>query len=147
MKIAIACDHGAYEYKMEIKQLLTDLGHEVQDFGCEGGCAVDYPDVVLPAVKSVANQENERAIVLCGTGIGVSISANKVKGIRCALVSDCFSARVTRDHNDSNVLALGQRVLGIELAKEIVKIWIETPFSNDERHIRRIDKVMKIEDQ
>ncbi|NBK98935.1 MAG: ribose 5-phosphate isomerase B [Erysipelotrichia bacterium] len=145
MKIAMACDHGAFEYKQEIKAMLETMGHEVEDFGCYDTTSVDYPDVVAPAVKSVAEHKNERGIVLCGTGIGVSITANKVDGIRCALVHDCFSAKATRDHNDSNVLAMGQRVIGIELAKEIVRIWVNTPFSNDPRHIRRIDKVMALE--
>ncbi len=145
MKIAIACDHGALEYKNEIKEMLIQDGYEVSDFGCHSGESIDYPDVVIPTVNSVIKEENERAILLCGTGIGVSITANKVDGIRCALVNDCFSAKATRDHNDTNVLALGQRIIGIEVAKEIVKIWLETPFSNDERHQRRIDKVMQVE--
>lgn len=145
MKVAMACDHGAYEYKEEIKAMLTEMGHQIEDFGCHDLTSVDYPDTIYPAVKSVADGNNERAVILCGTGIGASITANKVKGIRCALVSDCFSAKATRDHNDSNVLAMGQRVIGIELAKEITRIWINTPFSNDPRHIRRIDKVMAIE--
>lgn len=145
MKIAMACDHGAFEYKEEIKAMLTEMGHEIEDFGCHNLDSVDYPDMVYPAAKSVADGKNERGIVLCGTGIGASITANKVDGIRCALVSDCFSAKATRDHNDSNVLAMGQRVIGIELAKEIARIWVNTPFSNDPRHVRRIKKVMNIE--
>lgn len=145
MKIAMACDHGAFEYKEDIKKMLIDMKHEIEDFGCHDGSSVDYPDVAYPAVKSVVDKKNERAIVLCGTGIGVSVVANKVDGIRCALCHDCFTAKVTREHNDSNVLAMGQRVIGIGLAKEIVKLWIETPFSNDERHQRRIDKITAIE--
>ncbi len=146
MKIAIACDHGAFEYKNEIKQMLVEMGNEVEDFGCHNTDAVDFPDMVVPAVTSVVENRNEKAIVLCGTGIGVSISANKVNGVRCALVSDCFSAKATREHNNSNVLALGQRVIGIELAKEIVRVWVGTEFSNDERHMRRINKIMAIEE-
>lgn len=145
MKIAMACDHGAFEYKEEIKAMLTEMGHDVEDFGCYNTDSVDYPDVSAPAAKSVASGKNDRGIVLCGTGIGVSITANKVKGVRCALVHDCFTAKTTREHNDSNVLAMGQRVIGIELAKEIVRLWINTPFSNDPRHIRRIEKVMDLE--
>ncbi len=146
MKIAMACDHGAFEYKEEIKAMLTQMGHEVKDFGCYDTSSVDYPDMVVPACKAVAANEFDRGVILCGTGIGVSIAANKVKGVRCALVSDCFSAKATRDHNNTNVLAMGQRTIGIELAKEITRIWIETPFSNDPRHQRRIDKIMALED-
>lgn len=145
MKIAMACDHGAFEYKEELKAMICAMGHEVEDFGCYDTSSVDYPDMIAPAVKSVAEGKNERGIILCGTGIGVSITANKIDGIRCALCSDCFSAKATREHNDSNVLAMGQRVIGIELAKEITRIWLETPFSNDSRHIRRIEKVMALE--
>lgn len=145
MKIAMACDHGALEYKEEIKAMLEGLGHEVKDFGCYDKNSVDYPDMVIPACEAVAAKEFDRGVILCGTGIGVSITANKVKGIRCALVSDCFSAKATRDHNDTNVLAMGQRTIGIELAKEITRIWIDTPYSNDPRHQRRIDKIMALE--
>lgn len=145
MKIAMANDHGAVEYKQEIKEMLVKMGHEVEDFGTNSLEAIDYADAVLPACESVANGKNERGIILCGTGIGVSITANKVDGIRCALLHDTFSARATRDHNDTNMMALGQRVIGIELAKELVKVWVDTPFSNDERHVRRIQKIMDIE--
>lgn len=145
MKFALACDHGAFEYKEIIKGMLIEMGHEVEDFGTKDGSSCDYPDVIAPAARSVAEGRNDRGIVLCGTGIGASITANKIDGVRCALVSDCFTAKATRDHNDSNVLALGQRVLGEELMKEIVRIWVNTPFSNDERHIRRINKVMALE--
>lgn len=145
MKIAMACDHGAFEYKEELKEMLINMGHEVEDFGCHDTKSVDYPDMIYPAVKSVADGKNDKGVILCGTGIGASITANKVKGIRCALVSDCFSAKATREHNDTNVLAMGQRVIGIELAKEITRIWVNTPFSEDERHARRIQKVMDIE--
>ena len=146
MKIAIACDHGAYEYKEIVKQMLNDEGHEVEDFGCYNTDSVDYPDYAAKAAKSVAEGKNERGIVICGTGIGVSIAANKIKGIRCALCAEPVSARLTREHNDSNVLAMGQRVIGVEVMKEIVRVWIHTPFSNDARHQRRIDKVMALED-
>ena len=145
MKIAMACDHGAFEYKTEIKNMLEKMGYEVKDFGCYDANSVDYPDMIRPACEALARGEFDRGIVMCGTGIGASIVANKVDGVRCALVSDCFSAKVTREHNDTNVLAMGQRVMGIEVAKEITRIWLETPFSNDERHIRRIEKIMDIE--
>lgn len=145
MKIAVGCDHGAFEYKEKVKALLVSLGHEVEDFGCYDTQAVDYPDTIYPAAKSVAQGKNERAIVLCGTGIGASITANKVVGIRCALVSDLFTAKLTREHNDSNVLALGQRVLGESIMLEIVKIWMNTPFSEAERHVNRIYKLSEIE--
>lgn len=145
MKIAIACDHGALDYKNMIKEMLVEMGHEVEDFGTHTKDSMDYPDTVAPAAKSVADGKNDRGIVLCSTGVGASITANKVKGVRCALISDPVSAKLTREHNDSNVLAIGQLVTGELLAKEIVRIWINTPFSNEERHQRRIDKVMMLE--
>lgn len=145
MKIAVACDHGAYEYKEIVKKMLREMGHEVEDFGTNSTESVDYPDYAGPAAQSVADGKNERGIVICGTGIGVSITANKIKGIRCALCSDPVSAKLTREHNDSNVLAMGQRIIGEELMKEIVRVWINTEFSHDERHQRRIDKLMKLE--
>lgn len=145
MKIALACDHGAYEYKMIVKDMLVEMGYEVQDFGCEGTASVDYPDYAGPAAKAVASKECDKGIVLCGTGIGVSIAANKVKGVRCALCNDPVSAKLTREHNDSNVLAMGQRIIGVELMKEIVRVWLTTEFSQDERHMRRIEKVSALE--
>ena len=145
MKIAIACDHGAYEYKEMIKAMLEQEGHEVLDFGTDSTASVDYPDHALPCAQAVAKGEAERGIVLCGTGIGVSITDNKVKGIRCALCSDPLSARLTREHNDSNMLAMGQRIIGSELAKEIVHVWLSTPFSEGERHQKRIAKITAIE--
>jgi len=146
MKVAVACDHGAYAYKTKVIEILKSMGHEVEDFGTYDTKSMDYPDSVYPAAKSVAEKRNDRAIVLCGTGIGASISANKVKGIRCALVSDLFSAKVTREHNDSNVLAMGQRVIGESIMESIVRIWMDTKFSEDARHITRIQKVAKIEE-
>ena len=143
--IAIACDHGAYPHKEAIKARMIELGYAVEDFGTFDGAAVDYPDTVYPAAKSVSNKENTWGIVLCGTGIGASITANKVKGIRCALVFDKETARITREHNDSNILALGGRLTDVKTAVEIAEIWINSPFSNDERHIRRISKVSDIE--
>lgn len=145
MKIAVACDHGAVEYKVIMKEMLIQQGHEVEDFGTNSLDSCDYPDFAYACAKSVADGRNERGIVLCGTGIGVSITANKVDGVRCALCSEPVSAKLTREHNDSNVLAMGQRVIGVEMMKEIVNVWINTPFSKDARHQRRIDKVMAIE--
>ena len=145
MKISIACDHGAFDLKEAVKAHLTAQGHEVSDFGCHSLASCDYPDMVAPAAQAVANGECEKGIVLCTTGIGVSISANKVDGIRCALLSDVWSAKMTRLHNDTNMMALGAGIVGENLALEIVDTWIGTEFSGDERHQRRIDKVMALE--
>ncbi len=145
MKIALACDHGAFEYKEIVKSMLEEMGHCVEDFGTHSTQSMDYPDTAGPCAKSVAEGRNERGIVICGTGIGVSIVANKIKGIRCALCNDPVSAKLTREHNDSNMLAMGQRVLGVEVMKEIVRTWIQTPFSGDERHTCRIEKMMQLE--
>lgn len=145
MKIGIACDHGAYEAKETIKEMLIKEGHVVKDYGTYSVASCDYPDFAYACAKSVSDKENERGIVICGTGIGVSITANKVKGIRCALCSEPTSARLTREHNDSNMLAMGQRTTGIEVMKDIVHTWIHTEFSGDERHQRRIDKITEIE--
>lgn len=146
MKIAIACDHGAYEYKEILKKMLIEEGYEVHDFGCDNKESMDYPDTAAPAARSVAQGANDRGIVLCSTGVGVSIAANKVEGIRCALCTNTTMARLTRDHNDSNMLALGQYILGEEMMKEIVHTWLDTPFSNGERHKRRIAKLAMLEE-
>src|SRR5690554_8008211 len=123
MKVAIASDHGGVNLRKEIMNLMDELGIEYEDFGCEGTGSVDYPDYAQPVAEGVASGEFDKGILICGTGIGMSISANKVKGIRCALVHDVFSAKATREHNDSNVLAMGERVIGPGLAKEIAKTW------------------------
>lgn len=141
MKIAIACDHGALELKHRLKSHLTERGFEVLDFGTDTPDSCDYPDYARPAALAVASGECERGIVLCTTGIGVSIVANKVPGVRCALLSDMLSARLTRQHNDTNMMALGAGIVGPMLATEIVDIWLDTPFSGGERHQRRIDKI------
>ena len=146
MKIAIGCDHGALELKNAVVEHLQKQGHEVKDFGTYTSASCDYPDFVGPAAQAVASGECERGIVMCTTGIGVSIVANKVKGIRCALLSDVMSARLTRAHNDTNMMALGAGVVGKMLALEIVDTWLDTAFSHDERHQRRINKVMAYED-
>lgn len=145
MKIGIGCDHGAFEYKEIVKEMLTKQGHIVEDFGTHNTESCDYPDYAYACAKSVSEGKNERGIVICGTGIGVSITANKVNGIRCALCSEPVSAKLTREHNNSNVLAMGQRVIGVEVMKEIVNVWVNTPFTQDERHQRRIDKIMAVE--
>ncbi len=147
MKIAIGADHGGYRLKETIVALLKKLGHEVSDVGCDCADAVDYPDYAIPVCDMVVNGEADRGILICGTGIGMSIAANKTPGIRCALVHDLFSAKATREHNDTNVLAMGERVIGPGLAEEIVKVWLETPFSEAERHVNRIRKVMELEDR
>lgn len=145
MKIAIACDHGALELKNTVKAHLEKQGHQVTDFGTHTPDSCDYPDFAGAAARAVADGACERGIVLCTTGIGVSITANKVKGIRCALLSDVMSARLTREHNDTNMMAIGAGVVGTMLALEIVDTWIGTDFSHQERHQRRIDKLMSYE--
>ena len=145
MKIASACDHGALDLKRTLSAHLTERGYEVVDFGTDTAASCDYPDFAGAAARAVASGDCEKGIVLCTTGIGVSITANKVNGIRCALLSDVMSARLTRLHNDTNMMALGAGVVGTMLAKEIVDTWLETPFSGEARHQRRIDKVMALE--
>ena len=147
MKLAIACDHGALTLKNELVERLTAMGHEVKDFGTYTQDSCDYPDYAAPAAQAVASGECEKGIVLCTTGIGVSITANKVPGIRCALLSDVISARMTREHNDTNMMALGAGVVGQALAFQIVDTWLSTPFSGVERHQRRIDKMMALENR
>lgn len=136
--IAIGCDHGGYELKLEVMKHLQDRGIEYKDFGCDSDKSVDYPVYGKAVADAVASGECELGILICGTGIGMSIVANKVKGIRCALCSDCFSAQATKEHNNANVLAMGARVLGAGLALKIVDTFLDTPFSNEERHNRRI---------
>ena len=145
MKIAVGCDHGALDLKNTVVAHLTAQGHEVQDFGTYTKDSCDYPDFAAAAAKAVADGKCDRGIVLCTTGIGVAIAANKIPGIRCALLSDLMSARLTREHNDTNVMALGAGVVGQMLALEIVDTWVGTEFSHNERHQRRIDKVMALE--
>ncbi|WP_304472910.1 ribose 5-phosphate isomerase B [uncultured Faecalibaculum sp.] len=142
MKIAIGCDHGAFEYKEEIRNMLESEGHIVTDCGCYSSEAVDYPDIAVKTANMVVSGEADTGIVMCGTGIGISMAANKVKGIRCGLCTDTTMARLTREHNDANMLAMGARIIGIELAKDIVHAYLSTPFSNGERHVKRIEKLM-----
>ena len=136
MKVIISGDHAGMTLRNEVKSVLEELGYEYEDIGADCTCSVDYPDYAFPAAERVANGEFDRGIVICGTGIGVSIAANKVKGIRCALVHDVYSAKATRQHNDSNMLAMGERVIGPSLAREIVKTWLTTEFEGD-RHAKK----------
>ena len=136
--IAIGCDHGGYELKLEIIKHLQDRGFEVKDLGCNDTNSCDYPIYAKAVADSVAGKEAELGILVCGTGIGMSMAANKVDGVRAALCSDCFSAKATKEHNNANVLCLGARTIGPGLALMIVDAFVDTPFSNDERHIRRI---------
>ena len=145
MKIAIACDHGALALKNKVVAHLQGQGHEVLDFGTHTTDSCDYPEFAAAAARAVASGECEKGIVLCTTGIGVSISANKVRGIRCALLSDVWSAKMTRLHNDTNMMAIGAGVVGENLALQIVDTWVGTEFSGEARHQRRIDKVMALE--
>ena len=145
MKISIGCDHGALALKNKMVAHLTKKGYDVKDCGTYTADSCDYPDYAAAAAKAVASGECDKGIVLCTTGIGVSIAANKVKGIRCALLSDVMSARLTREHNDTNMMAIGAGVVGEMLALEILDTWLETEFSYNERHQRRIDKVMALE--
>ena len=144
MKIAIACDHGALALKNAVIEHLTKKGYEMVNFGTDTLDSCDYPDFAGPAAKAVASGECDKGIVLCTTGIGVSITANKVKGIRCALLSDVMSARMTREHNDTNMMAIGAGVVGQMLALEIVDTWLSTEYTGG-RHQRRIDKMMAYE--
>ncbi|MER1998743.1 MAG: ribose 5-phosphate isomerase B [Lysinibacillus sp.] len=146
MKIAISSDHGGNKLRKEIIDLLTELGISYEDFGPQTDDSVDYPDYARPVAEGVQSGEFDRGILICGTGIGISIAANKFKGIRCALVHDVFSAKATRCHNDSNVLAMGERVIGPGLAREIVATWLNTDFEGG-RHTNRVAKITAIEEQ
>ena len=145
MKIAIACDHGALDMKNMLVSYLQGQGHAVTDFGTHTNASCDYPEFAAAAAQAVASGECQRGIVLCTTGIGMSIAANKVKGIRCALLSDVVSARLTREHNDTNMMAMGAGIVGNLLAQQIVDTWLGTDFSGGQRHQRRIDKMMALE--
>lgn len=145
MKITIGSDHGAVELKDEVKKVLAEFdGVEVKDVGTFDTTSVDYPDIAEKVCADVVSGESERGIVLCGTGIGISIAANKIHGIRCALCNDVYSARMSREHNNANVLAMGGRVIGFGSASEIVRVWITTDFAGD-RHERRVNKIMALE--
>ena len=148
MKIVIGCDHGALELKETVKEVLKEFPEaEVQDMGTYTAESVDYPEIAEKVCKEIVNGSAEKGILLCGTGIGISMAANKIKGIRAALCSDVFSARMSREHNNANVLAMGGRVVGPRPASEIVRAWMTTEFSHGERHQRRIDKMMALENK
>ncbi|WHY72230.1 ribose 5-phosphate isomerase B [Fictibacillus enclensis] len=146
MRVAIGSDHAGVELRQEIIEMMQEMGMEVFDVGCECSTSVDYPDYAIPVAEMVARNEADRGILICGTGIGMSITANKVKGIRCALVHDLFSAKATRLHNDSNVLAMGERVIGPGLALEIAKVWLTTEYEGG-RHGRRVGKISDYEER
>lgn len=139
--LALGCDHGGYELMQEVKAHLEKRGFEFKDFGCYSTASVDYPEYAKKVAHAVADGECELGILICGTGIGISIAANKVKGIRAALCADCFSAAATKEHNNANILAMGARTTGPGLALKIVDTFLDTPFSNDVRHIRRINMI------
>ena len=146
MKIAVGCDHGGFELKNEIINYLKSENYEVKDFGTYSTDSCDYPDIAQPVAEAVAAKEFEFGILICGTGIGIGIAANKVPGIRAALCSDTFSAHATREHNNANILTMGQRVVGPGLAIDIVKTFLNAKFEGD-RHTKRIDKITAIEEK
>lgn len=145
MKVIISGDHAGMTIRNEVKSLLEEMGIPYEDIGCTCETSVDYPDYALPAAERVACGEFDRGILICGTGIGMSIAANKVKGIRCALTHDVYSAKLTRQHNDSNMIAMGERVIGPGLAREIAKTWLETDFEGG-RHENRLGKINTYEE-
>lgn len=145
MKLAIASDHGGFELKERIKRMLPDMKYELEDFGCESAESCDYPDYALKVANAVAGGACTFGILVCGTGIGMSMAANKVKGIRAAVAGSAEQAKLAREHNNANILCIGGRVLGNEQAEQIVKTFLTTNFSNEERHLRRINKIMEFE--
>jgi len=144
MKVAVGSDHAGYRFKEEIKALLQGMGIEYKDCGCMTEDSCDYPDIAAPVARAVACGEADRGILVCGTGIGMSIAANKIRGIRASLCHDVFSAKMTREHNNSNVLTIGARVIGIGLALEVVKTWLATEYQGG-RHARRLAKISLLE--
>lgn len=139
--LALGCDHGGYELMQEVIKYLDEQKISYRNFGTYSAASCDYPEFAKKVAHAVAAGECEQGILICGTGIGISIAANKVKGIRAALCHDCFSAQATREHNNANILAMGGRIVGPGLAVKIVETFLNTPFSNDERHIRRINGI------
>jgi ribose 5-phosphate isomerase B len=144
MQIGVACDHGGFELKEELKPFLKSLGAEPMDMGTFSEESVDYPDFGVLLAEKVSRGELEKGILICGTGIGMSMVANKFPRVRAALANDLYSSRCSREHNDANILIIGGRIVGKELAKEIVKVWLETPFAGG-RHKRRLEKVEALE--
>ena len=147
MKIAIGCDHGGFGLKGALVSYLEKQGYEYVDFGCYDKNSVDYTDYGIAVAEAVASGKCDKGILICGTGIGMSIVANKVKGVRCAHCHDIYSAKMTRLHNDTNVLAFGERVIGAGLMVDIVDTFLKTEFSNEERHIRRVQKIKDLEEK
>jgi ribose 5-phosphate isomerase B len=145
LPIAIGSDHAGFRYKTMVRSILEEMGLPYQDFGACSEQSVDYPVFAAAVAEAVATGKCRCGILVCGTGIGMSIAANKVPGVRAALCGDTYSARVSRQHNDANVLALPQRVIGEEVAREVVEVWLTTPFSGEERHVRRLDEIREIE--
>jgi ribose 5-phosphate isomerase B len=145
MRIAIGSDHAGFELKKELIEYITTLNCEYEDFGTYSDISVDYPDFGMKVAKSVANGQFDRGLLICTTGIGMSITANKINGIRAALCSNIMCAKLSRQHNDANILVLGAKIVDLSTAKEILKIFLETNFSNEERHIRRLNKIKKLE--
>ena len=144
MKIALGCDHGGYELKQYIIQVVKGMGHEVEDFGCHSLDSCDYPDFGAAAARAVADGTCDRGIVICTTGIGISIAANKIKGVRCAHCADCLEAEMTRRHKDANVMAIGAGFTGRNMAERMVKVFLSTEFEGG-RHARRVEKIMALE--
>jgi ribose 5-phosphate isomerase B len=147
MRIAIASDHGGFRLKSDIVRLLGELGHNCRDFGSQELVEVDYPDYAVIVAGAVASGEYDRGILICGTGQGMAITANKITGIRAAVCHDTLSARMSREHSDANVLCLGERVVGSGLAADIVETWLQAKFSDEERHRRRVNKIMALEEE
>lgn len=147
MKIALGSDHRGYQLKENIKEYLKGLNIEYVDFGCNSEKSVDYPDIGFKVAIEVKSGKYDRGILICGTGIGMSVVANKIKGIRASLCHNEFTARCARKHNDANILVLGGRIIGSGLAKEIVKVWLNVKFSQEERHINRLNKIKQEEDK
>jgi ribose 5-phosphate isomerase B len=147
MKIVLGSDHGGYQLKENLKEYLKGLNVEYSDFGCDSEQAVDYPDIGFKVSNEIKDGNFDKGILICGTGIGMSVVANKVRGIRAALCYNEFTARYSREHNDANILVLGGRVIGSGLAKEIVKVWLNTEFSQEERHTNRLNKIKHKEDE
>ncbi|MGI6206916.1 MAG: ribose 5-phosphate isomerase B [Anaerolineae bacterium] len=145
MKIALASDHAGAALKANLVEYVASLGHEAVDLGADGTCSVDYPQYALAAAEGVADGRYDRAILVCGTGLGMSMAANKVRGVRAALCHECYSARMAREHNDANVLCLGQRVVGTGLAQDVVRTFLETAFSEAESHRRRVGQIAAYE--
>lgn len=147
VRVSLGTDHGGFELKEELKARLVAAGHDVIDFGTDSNASVDFPDFVAPAARAVAVGEAERGVVLCGSGAGASIAAGKITGVRAATIHDVYTAHQAVEHDGLNVLALGGRVVGLELAWEIVEAFLGAEFSGDERHIRRVEKINELDRQ